>query len=44
MKHIHLFVKWTFPAARKYPEECREARKDIEKRMCRVPTEWKGEK
>ena len=39
-----LFVKWAFHAARKYPKECRETRKDIEKRMCRVLAEWKGEK
>ncbi len=37
-----LFVKWAFHAARKYPKECRETRKDIEKRMCRVLAEWKG--
>ena len=36
-----LFVKWAFPAAGKYPKECRETRKDIEKRMCRILTEWK---
>ena len=39
-----LFVKWAFHAARKYPKECRETRKDIEKRMSRVLAEWKGEK
>ena len=43
MKHIHLFVKRAFPAARKYPEECRETRKDIEKQMRWVLAEWKGE-
>lgn len=43
MKHIH-FVKWGFPAARKYPKECRETRKEIEKQMRRVLAEWKGEK
>ena len=39
-----LFVKWAFPAARKYPKECRETRLDVEKRVCRVLAEWKGEK
>lgn len=39
-----LFVKWAFPAARKYPRECRETRLDVERRVCRALTEWKGEK
>ena len=39
-----LFVKWAFPAARKYPKECRETRLDVERRVCRALTEWKGEK
>ena len=39
-----LFVKLAFQAAKKYPKECRETRIDIEKRMCRVLAEWKGEK
>lgn len=39
-----LFVKWAFPAARKYPKECRETRLDVERRVCRTLTEWKGEK
>ena len=39
-----LFGKWAFHAGRKYPKECRETRKDIEKRMSRVLAEWKGEK
>ena len=39
-----LFVKFAFQAAKKYPKECRQTRIDIEKRMCRVLAEWKGEK
>ena len=39
-----LFVKLAFQAAKKYPKECRQTRIDIEKRMCRVLAEWKGEK
>jgi len=39
-----LFVKWAFPAARKYPKECRETRLDVERRVCRALAEWKGEK
>ena len=31
-------------AARKYPKEYRETRVDIEKRMCRVLSEWEGAK
>ena len=38
-----LFVKWAFPAAGKYPKECRETRKGIKKRMGPVLAEWKGE-
>ena len=37
-----LFVKLAFQAARKYPTECRQTRKDIDKRICRVLAEWKG--
>ena len=37
-------MKWAFPAARKYPKECRETRLDVERRVCRALTEWKGEK
>ena len=37
-------ANWAFPAARKYPKECRQTRIDIEKRMCRVLAEWKGVK
>ena len=52
MKHLHFDVEpdgfcgayWAFPAAGKYPKECRETRKDIEKRMCLCLAEWKGEK
>ena len=52
MKHLHFDVEtddfygayWAFPAAGKYLKECRQTRIDIEKRMCRVLTEWKGAK
>lgn len=37
---ISLFL----PAAKKYPKECRQTRKDIEKRMNRTLAEWKGAK
>ena len=39
-----LFVKFAFQAAKKYPKECCQTRKDIEKRMCRVLAEQKGAK
>lgn len=39
-----LFVKLAFQAAKKYPKECRQTRKDIEKRMNRTLAEWKGAK
>ena len=39
-----LFVKLAFQAAKNYPKECRQTRIDIEKRMSRTLTEWKGEK
>ena len=39
-----LFVKLAFQAAKKYSQECRQTRIDIEKRMCRVLAEWKGVK
>ena len=51
MKHLHFDVEtddfygayWAFPAAGKYPKECRETRIDIEKRMCLCLAKWKGE-
>ena len=39
-----LFVKFAFQAAKKYPKECCQTRKDIEKRMCQVLAEQKGAK
>ncbi len=36
-----LFVKLAFKAAKKYPKECQETRKDIDCRMRRVIEEWK---
>lgn len=52
MKHLHFDVEtagfygvyWAFPAAGKYLKECRQNRIGIEKRMCRVVSEYKGEK
>ena len=52
MKHLHFDVEtdgfcgayWASPAAEKYLNECRRTRIDIEKRICRVTAEWKGEK
>ena len=35
---------WAFPAAGKYPKECRQNRVGIEKQMCRVLSAYKGEK
>ena len=35
---------WAFPAAGKYPKECRWARIDIEKWLYQVLAEWKGAK
>ena len=37
-----LFVKLAFKAAKKYPEECRKTRMDIEVLMTRAIAEWKG--
>lgn len=37
-----LFVKLAFQAARKYPEECRSARLDIDRRVRNVVAEWKS--
>ena len=37
-----LFVKLAFKAAKKYPEECRKTRMDIEVVMTRAIAEWKG--
>ena len=37
-----LFVKLAFKAAKKYPEECRKTRMDIEVIMTRAIAEWKG--
>ena len=37
-----LFVKLAFQAARKYPEECRRARLDIDRRVRNVVAEWKS--
>ena len=37
-----LFVKFAFKAAKKYPEECRKTRMDIEVLMTRAIAEWKG--
>ena len=50
MKHLHFDVEpngfygayWAFPAAGNYPKEYRQARIDIEKRMCLCVAEWKG--
>ena len=39
-----LFMKLAFQAARKYPKECCQTRKNIEKRMCWALAEWKGAK
>lgn len=39
-----LFVKLAFQAARKYPKECCQTRKNIEKRVCWALAEWKGAK
>ena len=39
-----LFMKLAFQAAKKYPKECRENRRDIERRICRSIAEWKGAK
>ena len=36
-----LFLKWAFREARQYPKECRQARRDIEKRMRRAVAQWK---
>ena len=37
-----LFVKLAFQAARKYPEECRSARLDIDRRVRNAVAEWKS--
>ena len=37
-----LFVKLAFQAARKYPQECRSARLDIDHRVRNVVAEWKS--
>ena len=37
-----LFVKLAFQAARKYPEECRRARLDIDRRVRNAVAEWKS--
>ena len=37
-----LFVKWAFHSAKEHPNECRETRMDIERRMVRVLTAWKA--
>ena len=37
-----LFVKLAFKAAKKYPEECRKTRMDIEVIMTRAIAEWNG--
>ena len=37
-----LFVKLAFRAARKYPEECRRARFDIDRRVRNAVAEWKS--
>ena len=37
-----LFVKLAFQAARKYPQECRSARLDIDYRVRNVVAEWKS--
>ena len=39
-----LFVKLAFQAARKYPEECRRARLDIDRRVRNAVAEWKSAK
>ena len=36
-----LFVKIAFQAAKKYPEECRQTRVDIERRMTNAINTWK---
>ena len=36
-----LFVKLAFQAARKYPEECRRARLDIDQRVRNAVAKWK---
>ena len=37
-----LFVKLAFQTARKYPQECRSARFDIDHRVRNVVAEWKS--
>ena len=37
-----LFVKLAFQAARKYPQECRSTRLDIDRRVRNVVAEWKS--
>ena len=37
-----LFVKTAFPAAKKYPKECKETRIDIEHRVVRAISEWRN--
>lgn len=37
-----LFVKLAFQAARKYPQECRSARLDIDRRVRNAVAEWKS--
>ena len=37
-----LFVKLAFQAARKYPEECRSTRLDIDRRVRNAVAEWKS--
>ena len=37
-----LFVKLAFQVARKYPQECRSTRLDIDRRVRNVVAEWKS--
>lgn len=37
-----LFVKMAFSDAKKYPKECRQTRIDIDRRMTKAITEWRG--
>ena len=34
------FIKMAFQAARKYPEECKETRMDVDRKIRKVITEW----
>ncbi len=36
-----LFVKIAFVVAKKYPQECKQTRIDIDRRICKAISDWK---